>query len=113
LMQLAEVCRENIYKKGEVIVQGEYSPATIFLLLRGRAILEADKDLVLEKTALNLCSSLAGVPYTKSCICLEDCTVLEIAVADLTDLLAGEPEFCLALLKYFASKRLVDSNGLL
>jgi CRP-like cAMP-binding protein len=106
LMQLAEAGREESYKKGDMIMERGDLPLTIYLLLDGRATLEEDNNLVFEKTALNLCSGLAGVPYTYSCICLEDCTVLAIAEADLVDLMAGEPEFGLALLKYFASKRL-------
>ena len=110
LMQLAEVGLEEAYKKGDIIAQRGDSPLTIYLLLHGRATLEEDNSLVLEKAALNLCSSLAGVPHTYSCVCLEDCTVLAIDAADLMDLLGGEPELCLALLKYFASKRLADSG---
>ena len=110
LMQLAEVGREEAYKKGDIIAQREDAPLTIYLLLHGRATLEEETSLVFEKAALNLCSGLAGVPDKCSCVCLEDCTVLAIATADLMDLLAGEPELCLALLKYFASKRLGDSD---
>lgn len=110
LMQLAEVGREETYKKGDIIVQREDSPLTIYLLLQGRTMLEEDNSLVFERAALNLCSGLAGAPYKHSCICLEDCTVLAINTADLIDLLAGEPELCLALLKYFASKRLADTD---
>lgn len=110
LMQLAEVGSEETYKKGDIIAQRGDSPLTIFFLLNGRATLDEDNSLVFEKAALNLCSGLAGVPYAYSCICLEDCAVLAIATADLMDLLAGEPELCLALAKYFASKRLADSD---
>ncbi len=111
LMQLAEACRERTYRKDDVITQREDSPALIFLLLQGRATLEEDQRLVFQKAALNLCHSLAGVAWPRSYLCLEDCTVLEVAAADLMDLLLGEPELCLALLKYFAAKRLDDSGG--
>jgi CRP-like cAMP-binding protein len=110
LMQLAEVSREETFKKGEIIAQRGDSPLTIYLLLGGKATLDEDNSLVLEKSALNLCSGLAGVRYPYNCICLEDCTVLAIATGDLMDLMAGEPEFSLAFLKYFASK-LLDGSG--
>lgn len=110
LMQLAEVSREEAFKKGEIIAERGDSPLKIYLLLNGTATLDEDESVVLEKSALNLCSGLAGVPYPTGCTCLEDCTVLAIATGDLMDLMAGEPEFCLALLKYFASK-LIDGSG--
>lgn len=110
LMQLAEAAREKSYKKGDIIAQRGDSPLAIYLLVSGRAALEEDRGHVFEKAALNLCSGLTGIAHASSCICLEDCTVLSIATADLTDLLAGEPELCLALLKYLASKRLADTD---
>lgn len=112
LIQLAELCQEEAYKKGDIIAQHEDAPSTIYLLMRGRAASESKNEVVYENAALNLCSSLAGLPFTDSCICLEDCTVLAIAAADLTDLLAGDSELCLALLKYFVAKHMDDFDGL-
>ena len=110
LMQLAEAGCENSHKKGDLIEQLLDSPWTVYMLLHGRAALEENPDAVFEKAALNLCASLAGSPNQCRFVCLEECTVLEIAAADLMDLLAGEPEFCMALLKHFASKHLADSG---
>jgi hypothetical protein len=110
LMQLAEVGSEAAYKKGDVNAQHAESPLTIYFLLNGPAMLEEDKNLVFERTALNLCSGLAGIPYAYSCICLEDCILLAIATAGPMDLLTGGPELCQALLKYFALKRLKNSD---
>jgi hypothetical protein len=110
LMQLAKVGSEEAHKKADVIAQRAESPLTICFLLNGRATLEEDQNLVFERTALNLCSGLAGIPYAYSCICLENCLVRAIATADLMDLLTGEPELCQALLKYFALKRLKNSD---
>ncbi len=111
LMQLAETCRERVYRKDDEITQREDSPVLIFLLLQGRVTLEEERSLVFQKAAFNLCHSLAGVVWERRYLCLEDCTVLEVAAADLMDLLLGEPELCLALLKFFATKHLDDSGG--
>jgi CRP-like cAMP-binding protein len=106
LMQLAEAGQEQIFRKGESIVRAGELSWTLYLLLLGCAAAEGGGGDRLEKTAVNLSACLAGAPQTCDYVCLEDCTVLSIGTLDLLDLLAGEPELSLALLKYFASKEL-------
>lgn len=103
LMQLAEVGREIGFREGEKLVRAGEPSLIFFLLLLGRAAVDGARDRVIEKTAVNLTSCLSGAMQNHSYVCLEDCTVLAIDSSDLLDLLAGEPELSLALLKYFAS----------
>jgi len=103
LMQLAEAGREEIFKKGDTITRAGEPSLNFYILLLGRASCEGT---LLEKSAVNLCSCLASAGQESSYVCMEDCTVLTLPTADLMDLLAGEPELSLALLKYFASKQL-------
>jgi CRP-like cAMP-binding protein len=104
LMQLAEAGEEQIYRKGDSIVRAGEPSQTLYLLLHGHAAAEETGGQILQKTALNLCACLTGAPQACSYICLDDCTILGIGTSDLLDLLAGEPELSLALLKYFAAK---------
>ena len=103
LMQLAEAGGVETFRKGEAIVREGDPSLTLYILLLGE-MSELAGGPALEKTALNLHSCLTGSPQERDCVCGQDCTVLTIATADLLDLLAGEPELSLALLKYFASK---------
>jgi len=103
LMQLAEAGIEQSFAGGDVIVHEGDPSLTFYILLLG-TISEGKGGRVLEKTAINLNSCLTGSMQPCNYICTEDCTVLSIAAADLLDLLAGEPELSLALLKYFASE---------
>jgi CRP-like cAMP-binding protein len=106
LMQLAEAGQEQIFRKGESIVRAGEPSWTLYLLLLGCAAAEGTGGQRLEKTAVNLRACLAGTLQACDYVCLEDCTILSIGTLDLLDLLAGEPELSLALLKYFASKEL-------
>jgi CRP-like cAMP-binding protein len=105
LMQLAEAGREEVFRKGESIVQAGEPSRTLYLLLIGRAVKEGAAGGATEKTDVNLCACLLGAAQSSNYVCLEDCTVLAMDTSDLLDLLAGEPELSLALLKYFASKQ--------
>jgi hypothetical protein len=91
LMQLAEVGREEVFRKGESIVRAGEPSRTLYLLLIGRAAKEGAGGGATEKTDVNLCACLSGALLVFSYVCLEDCTVLAIDTADLLDLLAGEP----------------------
>jgi CRP-like cAMP-binding protein len=104
LIQLAEAGQEQIFRKGDSVVRTGEPSRTLYLLLLGCAASEGVGGCRLEKTAVNLSACLAGAPQTCDYVCLEDCTFLSIGTLDLLDLLAGEPELSLALLKYFASK---------
>ncbi len=106
LMQLAEAGREEVFKKGDTITRAGEPSLNFYVLLLGRASCEGTPVGILEKSAVNLCSCLASAGQESSYVCMEDCTVLTLPTADLLDLLAGEPELSLALLKYFASKQL-------
>jgi CRP-like cAMP-binding protein len=106
LMQLAESGQEQVFKKGDYIVRAGDPSQTLYLLLLGRAAAEETGGRSIEKTAVNLCACLAGATEVCNYVCLDDCTVLAMGVSDLMDLLAGEPELLMALLKYFASKEL-------
>jgi|WetSurSiteA1Bulk_404760.scaffolds.fasta_scaffold05283_3 CRP-like cAMP-binding protein len=105
LMQLAEAGREEVFRKGESIVRVGEPSRTLYLLLIGRAAKEGTGGGATEKADVNLCACLSGAAQSFNCVCLEDCTVLAMDTSDLLDLLAGEPELSLALLKYFASKQ--------
>ncbi len=106
LMQLAQAGREQIFRKGDKIVGAGDPSRTLYLLLLGHATTEGAGGRILEKAAVNLCACLAGAAQECDCVSLEECTILSIDTSDLLDLLAGEPELSLALLKYFASKEL-------
>lgn len=106
LMQLAEAGQEQVFKKGDYIVRAGDPSQTLYLLLLGRAAAEGTGGRSIEKTAVNLCACLASATEACNYVCLDDCTVLAMSVSDLMDLLAGEPELLMALLKYFASKEL-------
>jgi CRP-like cAMP-binding protein len=106
LIQLAEAGQEQICRKGDYIVRAGEPSQTLHLLLLGRAGAGEAAGQVLQKTAVNLCACLAGATQDCNYICLEDCTILGIGTSALLDLLAGEPELSLALLKYFASREL-------
>jgi hypothetical protein len=106
LIQLAEAGHEEIIKKGTIIAPAGEPSLNCYLLLLGRVAPERAENPILEKTAVNLFSCLAGNSPRYSHVCLEDCTVLTISTTDLLDLLSGEPELSLALLKYFALNQL-------
>jgi CRP-like cAMP-binding protein len=106
LMQLAEAGQVRILRKGDFIVRAGEPSQTFYLLLLGRASSDEAGGQKLEKTGVNLCACLAGAAQPCNYVCLDDCTILAIAASDLWDLLTGEPELSLALLKYFASKEL-------
>ncbi|MBP1622745.1 MAG: Cyclic nucleotide-binding domain [Acidobacteria bacterium] len=103
LMQLAEAGTEQAFARGDIILHEGDPSLTFYILLLG-AVSEGKSGRILEKTAINLNSCLTGGMPSCDYICTEDCTVLSIAAADLLDLLAGEPELSLALLKYFATE---------
>jgi CRP-like cAMP-binding protein len=102
LMQLAEVCREEMVRAGEVLLRSNEPAARLLLLVLGDAALEGSEDAPLRKTALNLWPCLAGVRQPATCRCVTDCTVLTLAAEELTDLLSDDPELSLAFLKYAA-----------
>jgi len=104
LMLLAEAGREVVFRKGDAIFRAGNPSSTFYLLLLGRAAIAGADGLVVEKTALNLRSCLTNVEHSAACICIEDCTALAFETPDLLDLLAGEPELSLAMLKYFVSE---------
>jgi CRP-like cAMP-binding protein len=105
LLQLAEAGREEVFRKGESIVRAGEQSRTLYLLLIGRTAKEGATGEATEKTDINLRACLSGAAQSCNYVCLEDCTVLAIDTSDFLDLLAGEPELSLALLKYFASKQ--------
>jgi len=109
LMQLAESASEETFGKDDAIVRGGEASSKLYFLLIGRASFEGSGERILERTAVNLYSCLAGVEHAAGCFCIEDCTVLSIPAASFLDLLAGEPELSMALLKYLASKHLAGS----
>jgi CRP-like cAMP-binding protein len=109
LMQLAEAGREEIFRNGETIVKAGEASLVFFILLEGSAATRMTGEETIEKTAVNLCACLSGLAQNSSYFCLEDCTLLAIDTSDLLDLIAGEPEFSLALLKYFAARELGGS----
>jgi CRP-like cAMP-binding protein len=106
LMQLAEMCHEEAYKSGETIFRSGEPAGKLYLLVSGEAAYDGLVEQPFQKTALNLWQYLAGTAHAAICRCLTDCTVLTLAAEELQDLLAGESEFSLALLKYLASKHL-------
>ena len=106
LMQLAEAGEEQIYRKGDCIVREGEPSQTFYFLLHGHVATKETSGQSLQKAALNLCAGLTSTPQECNYICLDDCTILGIGTTDLLDLLAGEPELSLALLKYFAAKEL-------
>jgi len=105
LMQLAEAGREEALRTGESIVRAGEPSRTLYLLLIGRAAKEGAGGGATEKTDINLSACLSGAAQSRNYVCLEDCTLLAMDTSDLLDLLAGEPELSLALLKYFTSKQ--------
>jgi CRP-like cAMP-binding protein len=109
LMQLAEAAREEIFRKGDTIVRAGEPSRTVYLLVMGLASRGGADGESFENKDINLCACLSGADQVCDFICLEDCTVLAIDTSDLLDLLAGEPELSLALLKYYANKQL--GNG--
>lgn len=110
LIQLAGMCREEGFKTGDVLFQRGDHVAKIYLLVSGAAAFEGSEGEPLRQTALNLWPCLAGAAQPGTCRCAANCTVLTLAAEDLLDLLAGEPELSLALLKYVAGKHLGDSG---
>ena len=105
-MQLAEMCREATFKAGEGLWRPGEPSEKLYLLVSGEAAFEGRQERLLQKTALNLWQCLAGTGHPAICRCLTDCTVLILSTEELQDLLAGEPEFSLALLKYLARQSL-------
>jgi hypothetical protein len=106
LMQLAEAGHEEIFKKGAILAPAGEPSLNCYLLLLGCIAPEGAEKPIMQKTAVNLFPCLAGTSPRFGYACLEDCTVLAISTTDLLDLLSGEPELSLALLKYFASKQM-------
>ncbi len=106
LIQLAEMCREETFKAGDILFHQGDQIAKIYLLVSGGAAFEGPEGQQLHQTALNLWPCLAGTTPPWTCRCQDDCTVLTLTADDLLDLLAGEPELSLALLKYTAQKQL-------
>ncbi len=106
LLALANITKEEEYRKGETIFSVGESSNSFYFLVRGHVRLQSrskhiDEEAV-EHQTFGCLSVLAGGPRTYAAVCEEDSLLLRINADDFYDYLSDEIEVAKGILQFFA-----------
>ena len=119
LAEFATRCRVLEIEKGSVLFKEGEPSSLLHIVTFGRVCLERDGRVLetVEKDCVGCWSVLSERPHRCTAYTNDNCTLLVISFDELVDYFTTEPEFCWAIMKHLARRRLDEpaspADGLL
>jgi CRP-like cAMP-binding protein len=113
LAEFAARCRALEVEKGTVLFRQGDAGNALHIVTFGRVSLERMGQPVefVENDCLGCWSVLSESPYQYTACTEDHCSLLVVSYEDLVDYFTTEPEFCWAIMKHLARRRLKEIDS--